>query len=457
MRTSGSMLRRVLVLGIALIVAGHFGVGCATVRRAREVQKGDHVPAGERTLMAAEVGLGSNSTLTLEEAVCIALAYHPTIAVATQNLAAAVAQVSEARSGYAPTVSGSAGYSRATSNVQGAPASHDSQASYQGALNLDMVLYDFGRTPASVRQAVARQTAAASKLQAARNDVTLVVRTAFYGLWKAQELLQVAEEAVRQYAAHLDQARAFVEVGTRIRYDVTKAEVDLGNAQLQFINASNDLVTARVTLNRSLGLAEEPGYRIAPVAFEEFHGRADALMAVARERHPELTALKANQRLASAAVDAAIADLYPSLGLQGRYGAGGDSFPLIWNWSGAVQSTLDLFTATRKTGRIDEAVAQLRSARAQLADREQQIYMDLTQALGQLDSARQRMDLTALTLRQARESLDLINERYRVGKASAVEVTDAQVALTGARADQVKARFEYLAAVAQIKHAVGEQ
>ena len=78
-------------------------------------------------------------------------------------------------------------------------------------------------------------------------------------------------------------------------------------------------------------------------------------------------------------------------------------------------------------------------------------------ALSQLTSARQRLSLTDLLVRQAQETLDLVSERYRIGAAAAVEVTDAQVALTGARAEQVKAKFDYQAAIAQINHAVGEE
>jgi len=180
-------------------------------------------------------------------------------------------------------------------------------------------------------------------------------------------------------------------------------------------------------------------------------------MELARRDHPGLRALKAQELAASAAVDEAIASLYPEIGLQAKYGLSGGNFPLIWNWSAALQSTMQLFTGHRQTWRIREAVALLREARSRVTAREQQIYQDLQNALNQLDSATQRLPLTELLVKQAQESLDLVSERYRLGAASAVEVTDAQVALTGARAEKVQAKFDYQAALAQIKHAVGEE
>jgi TolC family type I secretion outer membrane protein len=441
---------------LSSLAAAALAAGCATVRQAREVQDGAKVPPGERTLRAAEVGLGSNSVLTLDEALRIALAYHPSVAQATQAVAAAAAQVTQANAAYWPSVDAGASYGQRTSNSQGTKESSDTSESYSGSIGLDALIYDFGKTPAAVRQARARRVAAECSLRAARNDVAYGVRTAYLDLGKAQELLQVAEQAVRQYSAHLEQVKAFADAGRRIRYDVTKAEVDLGNAQLNLIKARNDLTTARATLNRSLGLAEEPGYRISAPPSDELAGKTDELMAVARRQHPEILALKAQEAVASAAVDAAIADLYPELRLRADYGLSGSAFPLVWNWSATLQSALQIFNGARNTATIEAATAELRAARARLADREQQIHLDLTRAVSQLESTRQGMTLTTLIVRQARESLDLIDERYKLGKASAVEVTDAQVALTSAQAEQVKARFEHQTAIAQIQHAIGE-
>ena len=448
-------IRMILALSVAVLAL--LDAGCATVREARKVQRGEDVAFGERTPLASELGIDSNSVVTLETAVQTALRCQPAIAQAVQSLAAATAQVHQAVAAYLPSVSGSANYSRSTSNSRGQPSSAKSQESYGGSLSASLLVFDFGQTPAAVRQAYERQVGAEQSLASTRNDVVFTVRNAFFSLCKAEELQGVADQAVRQYREHLDQVKAFAEVGKRIRYDVTKSEVDLGNAQLNLITARNDVSNARAALNRALGLAEDPGYRVQAGPTAEFAGTLTSLMERARSRHPELLALRAQERLSSAAVDQAIASLYPEIGLKGQYGGSGDRFPLVWNWSAAAQSAWNLFTGWRETWKVREAVAQLRSARARVADREQQLCLELSQAINKLESARQRVGLTGLITRQAQESLDLINERYRVGQASAVEVTDAQVALTGAQADRVKARFDYETAVAQIKHAVGEE
>lgn len=431
--------------------------GCATVRRARDVQRGTTSHVGEKTVNAVELGLNSNSVLTLEKALDIAFACHPGVAQAQFALAAATTQVTQAKASYWPTVESSAGYSRKTENSSASRGNNQSSDAYSASLGVNLTVYDFGRTPAAVRQSVARVVAAAENLRATRSDIAYQVRTAFYDMCQSHELLVVAEEAVNQFRQHLEQVRTLAEFGSRIRYDVLKAEVDLGNAQLDLINARATEANARDKLNRNLGLAENPGFRIAPDNLREQTYDADKLMDAIRRRHPALMALRAQERLASAAVDAAIADLYPSLKVGGSVSWSGGQLPLVWNWLASAQSALELFSAGRKTARIEETVAELRAARARVAEREQQLYQEMALALRTSDVERQRLSLTELIRNAATASLELIRERYRQGKAAALEVTDAQVALTRVQADQVKARFEYQKALAQLIHATGDE
>lgn len=440
---------------VCLAAAALATSGCTTVRRARDAQDAAKAPAGERTVRAAEVGFDTNTVLTLDRALEVALRYHPSIVRAQQALEAAEAQLRSAGAARKPSVDTGAGYTRRTSNTEASRGSSTSTDGYSASADLDLLIYDFGRTPADIRQAAERRLAAEQDWRAAKSDAAYAVRTAFYDLGKARELEQVAAEAVRQFEAHLEQVRAFAEVGQRIRYDVTKAEVDVGNARLSLIDARNSVATSRAALNQSLGLAEDPGYRAGGGAGGEVPGTTESLMAVARERHPELRALHAQARAASSAVDAAIADLYPALRLRGSYGWSGGALPLVWNWSAGLNATLSLLDGGRRTAQIDASVAALRSARARQAEREQQIYLELCRAFSVRDTARQRLELADLIEREARDSLNLVNERYRVGKASAVEVTDAQVAVSRAQADQVKARFDVYLATAQILHAIG--
>ena len=58
-------------------------------------------------------------------------------------------------------------------------------------------------------------------------------------------------------------------------------------------------------------------------------------------------------------------------------------------------------------------------------------------------------------MKQAGETLDLVTGRFQVGKASSVELTDAQVTLANARAAEIQARYDFEISIAAIERSIG--
>jgi outer membrane protein TolC len=86
----------------------------------------------------------------------------------------------------------------------------------------------------------------------------LNVKQTYFGVLQAQRNRGVSGETVKQFELHLEQAKGFYEVGTKPKFDVTKAEVDLSNARLNLIRAENSLRIAIVNLNNAMGITEAP-------------------------------------------------------------------------------------------------------------------------------------------------------------------------------------------------------
>lgn len=445
------MTKRLLYLTLcwALITAS----GCSSVRNAHKAQDANNLAPGERTITAAEIGLTKDTALTLDKAVAIAIKYHPTVVQANQRLESAQARFDSAKGSYLPQLDTSLSVSTRASTG----SENSTDQSYSNSLSLSQLIYDFGKTPASVRQAYENLMAAELNSKSNTSNIVYKIKEAYYDLIKQQALVKVAEENVRQYEKRLEQVKGFAEVGRRIRYDVTKTEVDLAEARLTLVKTTNALAVSRAVLNNALGLAEDPGYPVqTPPLPDKISYAFDKLWAKVKSNNPEFLAQAASEKAASAGVDKAIADLYPSLSLSASYSWSGSSFPLSWSWLVGTALRLNLFQGFQKVNAIDEAVANLRLSRAQRAELEQRLYLDINRAFAQLADSNQRLSITNLSVRQAQENLTLVEQRYEVGKASSVELTDAQVALVNARSNQVQAEFDYQIAIAQIKKTIYE-
>ena len=79
----------------------------------------------------------------------------------------------------------------------------------------------------------------------------------------------------------------------------------------------------------------------------------------------------------------------------------------------------------------------------------------MTTQFAALDAARARIEITTASVEAATEDLRVVNERYRVGAATILDMLNSQEALAQAEVDAVTARFDYLKAKAQIEALIG--
>ena len=433
-------------------------IGCETIDRARRAQgEADRVP-GEMTISSQDAGLTNGVAYSLGELEAIALSHNPNVCQAQQTLDSARMQLDIVRAGRQLQVTANGGYSRSTQNSAGRhPYRGRTSGSWSGGLDFNLLLYDFGKLDAQEKQTIENIIAAEQQLRQIQIETVYALRTAFFERLRRIQLLQVAIENQHQYEVHLNEAKTMLRVGTRRKYDVTKANVDWGNACLDVITASNNLRNAEATLNAALGFADSPEFALKE---EERPDRqldvgVDSLMAIARENAPALAVAHARERAASAEVDRMIAELYPDLTAGFSLDLSGRSFPAVWNFSWFARGVATLFNGKRNLTQIEQAVSDLRSARATVAETEQTLYENLVKAVTQRDGARESSRVAQMVYEQAKENLSIVEEQYKIGTSSSIERTDAQVSVTQAHANVVTAFYDEQDAQAKIACLIG--
>ena len=430
-------------LSLLLVVAASAWLlsGCATVRMARNAQQND----AERTLAWAETPFaGSDAPIPVETLAQWARTNVPAVVQARQDVVQAQIALRSVKAAYVPVVDGSIAYTYASANIDPHDTSWDGDGAWDGKLSLNWLLFDFGRTPARTRQAVATLAAADQAERAAELAALYSVRSAAFSVFRTRELLAVARDNTAAYKEHLDQTQARRDVGAVRDYEVSKARVDYDNARLAEIVAAHNVESARAALALALGLAENPDIPLAPSDFPSYASSVPELFALAQTNAPSLAALRHAADSAKAYVDWTICDLYPKLSLSLTFDAKGDSSPLLWNYAAVPAAAQTLFAGRAKTRQIETAVAQLRAARSKLAAAEQSLYNQLLSATLATDRARESLAVAQSAADAAQDYFDIVSSRYDVGKASALERTDAQVALSRARAEVVAARYNLL-------------
>ena len=402
--------------------------------------------------------------LTLQNALIIAVGNQPSLRVAAGTQAVNEARVGQARSGYFPQVTGRVAYQRATANVAtafgGGPiqrsTSGDSFGTYLSNVNLNQTIFDFGKVRSQVDTAEFNLKAARSDTETALQTMVVNVQQAYYSLQQAQRLLLVSEEALAQFQKHLELAKGRFKAGVAPKIDVTTAEVDLSNARLNLITAKNNISLARVTLNNAMGILTADLYRVEePVAFEQYVITPDEALERAMRARPELISQRALEQAGESAIKTAQADFFPTVTGAAGYTYNGQEFPLVWNWNVLGSLNIPIFSGFLTKQQVAEARANLLRTKATGDVLKQTVLAEVSQAYLNLEATKESLRVTAVTVTQAKERMALIEGRYRAGLATAVEVTDAEVALVNAQVNDVVAMSTHQAAKAQLERAMG--
>ncbi len=414
----------------------------------------------------AEEIIRKGELLTLERAVAIASERHPNISAARSSVDAAQSRVGQAKAGYYPQIDMTAGYSRikpATSSgsqAQGTDTTFGSSGSsfdqYSGSIALKQNLFDFGKTKTQVAIEGYNLDATRDDLSGITDVVVFNVKQSYFSVLKAKRTRDVAEETVSQFVRHLDQAKGFFEVGTKPKFDVTKAEVDLSTAKLNLIRAENARRVALVSLNNALGIPDAPEYLIEDnLSFQKYAISYDEALEKAYKSRPDMTALHARKLAAEKAVVLAEKGYFPFLTGSAAYTRSGESFPLNNGWSVGATLSFPIFSGFLTKNLVEEARANLNAIRANEESLRQNILLEVKQAYLGLAEAEERIANAELTVRQATENLEIANGRYAAGVGNPIEVTDAEVSLSNAKTEHIGALYDYRISRASIEKAIG--
>lgn len=405
----------------------------------------------------------ASQTLTLRQAEQIAVQNHPQIQAAINVATAAEEQVKQTRSAYYPTATGSATGVEAENNSRisaGALNSPMVFGKYANGVAVDQLLTDFGRTHELVKSSNLHAQAQQERVITSREDVLLAVDRAYYAVLKAQTLLRVADETVKERQLVVDQVNAEFQSKLKSGLDLSFSQVDLSQAQLLQIQAQNSVQAAFADLSAALGYSDQRTFQLADETIPP-QPPADwsQLIQQAMRDRPELISQRLDvnsaQSYATAERDlwlpkisaAGVAGLAPvrADGLDStRYAAAGFNVNIpIFNGH--------LFGALR-----GEAEAQARAQQDYLLDLQNRIARDVRTAWLNAQSAYQGLSVTEQLLDQAKKALDLAQARYKLGLSSIVELSQAQLNETQAEIVEASAKYDYQTDLSVLNYQLGQ-
>jgi len=417
--------------------------------------------------VGAEEIIKKGETLNLERCIEIALKMQPTLAAAVNTVIINESRVGQAKSNYYPQVNWSSSYSRISpasggssrsSSIPGVSirSSGDSFDEYSTGFNLSQLIFDFGKTPTEVKIQGLNLDSSRLDLRNTTDQIILAVKQAYYGVVQAKYNVIVAEDTVKQTQQHLEQAKGFYEVGTKPKFDVTKAEVDLSTAKLNLIKNKNAFKVSIVNLNNAMGVPDAPEYTLdEKMNFEKYEITLEEAMTKAYENRPDLKSIVSQRLAAERSIDLAKTGYYPVLNGNAGYTWSGEEFPLDHGWNVGATLSFPLFSGFLTKYQVEEAKANLNVIKANEESLKQMIFLEVQEAYLTLRAAEEAIPTAKLGVEQAQENLDIANGRYSAGVGNPIEVTDAEVGIANARTYYIQSLYADKVAQASLEKAMG--
>ena len=399
--------------------------------------------------LAGALEIKEGQSLTLEQCVEIALERHPDLKSAKATIEVKESGVVQAETAWNPEVDLSSSYRRRS-------VTNDGYNSYSNSVTVSQLITDWGKTKSQVAVAGLDLEASGYDYDDKVQNLLFDVKEAYFDLLRAMKEEEVALEAMKMYEHHLEQARAYYEVGKVSKIDVTTAEVNLSKAGRDLIKARTSVRTGRAVLNNALGYRDAPPFSIEDMlSWEKIDLTREDVLKSAMMTRPDLRSLEIQEKQAQESVILAEKSNLPSLSAKAGYSWGDENFTGNDELYVGISFEVSIYDGGLTKEKVRQARAELDRSSADLESLKQDVVLEVDKAFLELQDSAEAIQTAEKTVYQARENLDLANGRYEVGVGSPVEVTDATENYINARNTYYGSLYDYRSALAALEKAIG--
>ena len=290
-----------------------------------------------------------------------------------------------------------------------------------------------------------------------KNDIILSTIIGYYTVLSERHIATALEKKVIESERRLEQAEGFYKSGRIPQTEVTKAEVNLGNAKLEHIAARNNLAVAKVNLQTTMGIEDATfGYELedsSDLSVVSYQLEESIIQALGSRA--ELKSLEAQKVAMRANLKASKREFYPEVFGRTAYrfeGKGAETPGFI----AGVGVKFPIFEGFSRFAQVEDSKANLRRTKAELRSTRAAIVSQIKHLYLDLEFSKENIIVTKRTKESAEQSLLLARERYNLARASSVELAEAEALFAISKAKYLQSIYNYNINVARLERATGE-
>ncbi len=411
----------------------------------------------------------AQNKITLDEAIEIALSESNTIKIAEMTIEKTGYAQKGAYSALYPNISASGSYQRTLKkqvmamemNGQAMEIEVGMSNNVTAGLSAAMPLVN-AQLWQSLKLSALDVELAVEQARSSRISMVSQVKQAFYAVLLAKEAYDVYKEVYDNALKNFEDIEKKYNVGKASEFEYLRAKVNVNNSEPEIYSAENAVVLAIWQLKAIMGVDLATELDVVG-ALSDYANEMTVSLAssetVSFENNTNLLQLQLQDEMLSRTIKMTKFQYIPTLSAQFSYNymALGNTFDMNWNPYSMVALSLNIpiFDGFSKRNNIRQYQKTQDILRLNIEDVERNLNIALENYRNEMNTSVKRYTAAEATLEMAQKSYDISQKMYEVGKATLVELNDAQLALTQAQLNMNQAIFQYMTNKAAIDELMG--
>lgn len=393
----------------------------------------------------------------------------------TLNSARAGARVTDegvaiAKSGYRPTVTGSASIDYSSTRGPSAAfggANTSTRLTTGGfGVQINQMLFDGFQTKNTVAAAEAQVAAQVESLRNTEENTLFTAAQAYMDVIRDRQIAAFTEQNLQAVTEQARAARSRLEVGEGTRTDVAQTDASRAAAIAKLSAARAQALSSAAIYHQIVG--DEPGkLQAAKPLSKLLPSSIDTAIAIASNEHPAILATEHLVDAAGFSVKSAEGALLPQLsasaGVERDYrNASGAAAELAGTSNGYSNSasigatlTVPIYQGGRTSAQVRQSKEQLGQARIQVDVSRDQVRAAVTSAWTQYTAAKEGVDANRTAVSAAQLALNGVIEERNVGQRTTLDVLNAQSDVLTAKINLASSEHDVVVASYAILFAMG--
>ena len=405
--------------------------------------------------------LSSASAQSLEQSLAAAYINNPSLNAQRAATRATDEKVPQALSGFRPQVfaGADAGVAWSRTRAKSGATVSGTIRTYDYGLTISQDVFNGFTTVNQTRSAESLVLGSRETLRNTEQNVLLDAVTSYMGVVRDTAIVELQRQNLEALREQLRATRDRFDVGELTRTDVAQSEARVALAESQLSAAQAALNASRAAFRRDIGVDPR---RLTPARPVEhlLPKTVEASIAASEIQHPAIAAARHGVDVASLQVKVAEGALLPTVSIEGTVNRAHDpslSTDLQTSASIFGRLTVPIYQGGGEYSRIRESKETLGQRRLEADSARDDVRAAVVQSFGLLAASRLQVEAAQAQVNASQIALNGVQEEYRVGQRTTLDVLNAQAELVNARSllitaqrDRVVNSYSLLAAIGRL-------